>query len=157
MRHDEVVAMVAALPGVVVQTPGPGSEAPEIAWGDSFFFYDPDDAGGGEARMFPFATVVTKDYPGFDEASQLDRPGVFRLNVNVGRERFAELFGFAPSAFAEHQDRFDYAAEDVLVPHPVYGQQAWVAVVSPGPATQDAVRDLIAVAHARAVRRHRPG
>ena len=151
-----MVAIVAALPGVVVQTPGPGSEAPEIAWGDSFFFYDPD-AVGGEARMFPFATVVTKDYPGFDESSRLDRPGAFRLNLNVGRERFTELFGFAPSAFAEHHDGFDYAADDVLVPHPVYGQQAWVAVVNPGPATQEAVRELVAVAHARAARRHRSG
>jgi hypothetical protein len=154
MTHDEVVAMVAALPGVVVQTPVPGSEAPEIAWGDSFFFYDPDDVGG-EARMFPFATVVTKNYPGFDESSRLDRPGAFRLNINVGRERFTELFGFAPSVFAEHHDQFEYATEDVLVPHPVYGQQAWVAVVCPGPATQDEVRELVAVAHARAAGRYR--
>ena len=148
--------MVAALPGVVVQTPGPGSGAPEIAWGDSFFFHDPEDAGG-EARMFPFATVVTKDYPGFDEASRLDRPERFRLNLNVGRERFTELFGFAPSTFGEHQDAFDYAADDVLVPHPVYGQQAWVSVVRPGPATQETVRELAAAAHARAARRHRSG
>ncbi len=146
--------MVAALPGVVVQTPGPGSEAPEIAWGDSFFFYDPDDRGG-EARMVPFATVVTKDYPGVDESSRLDRPGAFRLNVNVGRQRFTELFGFTPSAIAEHAGEFDHAADDVVVPHPVYGQQAWVSVVRPGPATQDPVRDLVAVAHARAARRHR--
>ncbi len=156
MMHDEVVAMVTALPGVVVQTPGPGSEAPEIAWGDSFFFYDPDEVGG-DARMFPFATIVTKDYPGFDESSRLDRPNVFRLNVNVGRKRFTQLFGFAPSAADEHHDAFDPAAVDVLVPHPVYGRQAWVSVVCPGPATRDAVRELVAHAHDRAARRHRPG
>jgi hypothetical protein len=156
MTHDEVVAMVAALPGVVVQTPVPGSEAPEIAWGDSFFFYDPDDSGG-DARMFAFATVVTKDYPGFDESSRLDRPGAFRLNINVGRERFTQLFGFAPSQVDDHRDAFDPAAADVLVPHPAYGQQAWVSVVCPGPATLDAVRELVAHAHARTARRHRPG
>ena len=41
----------------------------------------------------PFATIVTKDYTGFDTASDLNRPGVFRLNVGVGRDTFRALFG----------------------------------------------------------------
>lgn len=61
--------------GVVVVRPQPGEE-PALAVGDSFFLYDP--AGDLEARhRMPFATIVTKDYPGFDAASRLDRPGVF--------------------------------------------------------------------------------
>jgi hypothetical protein len=42
MTQDEVIAFVAALPGVVVQTAAPGDGSPEIAWGDSFFYYSPD-------------------------------------------------------------------------------------------------------------------
>ncbi len=45
--------------------------APEISWGDSFFIYDPD-RNLDDARRFPFATIVTKDYGEFDNASKLD-------------------------------------------------------------------------------------
>jgi len=43
---------------VVIATGAAGS--PAISWGDTFFFYDPDDLEA--ARRFPFATIVTKDY-----------------------------------------------------------------------------------------------
>jgi hypothetical protein len=153
MDEPEIVRMIAALPGVVVVTAGPDSGAPEVAWGDSFFFYDPDDAGDA-ARRFPFATLVTKDYPGFDTDSRLDRPGVFRLNVPAGRERFARLFGFAPGELDDHRSEFRFDALDLLMPHPVYGRQGWVSVVVPGPATGHVVRELIAHAHQRARRRY---
>src|SRR4051794_11866080 len=89
----ETVAAIAALPGVVAETASSASGAPEVAWGDTFFFQDP---GGDGDRRFPFATLVTKDYPGFDEFSDLDRPGVYRVNVHAGSERFTELLGFPP-------------------------------------------------------------
>jgi hypothetical protein len=44
-----------------------------------FFFVGPD-------RMRPFATIVLRDMAGFDEDSNLDRQGVFRLNIDLGRE-----------------------------------------------------------------------
>ena len=65
-----------------------GSEeagSPEIAWGDTFFIYDPHRNLEG-SRRFPFATIVIKDYGDFDIASNLDRPGVFRLNIGVSKE-----------------------------------------------------------------------
>ena len=67
----EAVAAIAALPGVVAMTASRETGAPEVAWGDTFFFHDPE--GDGD-RRFPFVTLVTKDYPGFDEASELNRP-----------------------------------------------------------------------------------
>ena len=156
MDEAEVVRLIGALPGAVVVTPGPDSGAPEVAWGDSFAFYDPDDAGDA-ARRFPFATVVTKDYPGFDTESRLDRPGVFRLNLPVGRERFTRLFGFPPGDLDDHRSDFAFDALDRLVPHPVYGRQGWVSVVVPGPATERQLRELLAQAHERARRRYRRG
>jgi hypothetical protein len=42
------------------------SGAPEVAWGDSFFFYDPDGDAPTDRRM-PFATIVTNDYDGNDK------------------------------------------------------------------------------------------
>src|SRR5919201_1444819 len=81
MTEDDIIAFVTSLPGVVAVTAGEANGAPEVAWGDSFFFYDPD--GKPSARRMPFATIVTKDYDGFDTASNLNRPGVFRLNIGV--------------------------------------------------------------------------
>jgi hypothetical protein len=33
--------------------------------------------------------------------------------------------GYPPAEHAQHQPRFDYTALDSLLPHPVYGAQAW--------------------------------
>jgi hypothetical protein len=153
MDEAEVLRLLAALPGVVVVTPGPDSGAPEVAWGDSFAFYDPDGVGDA-ARRFPFATVVTKDYPGFDTESRLDRPGVFRLNLPAGRAVFTQLFGFPPADLDAHRGEFAFDALDRLVPHPVYGPQGWLSVVVPGPSTERQVRELVAHAHERARRRY---
>jgi hypothetical protein len=151
VTEDDVRRLVCSLPHVVVLTAAADNGAPEVAWGDSFFYYDP--TGDGD-RRHPFATLVTKDYPGFDTASDLDRPGVFRVNVPVGRQGFAALFGHLPKAHADHQAEYDYAALDRVVPHPVYAGQGWVSVVNPGPRTAEQLETLLRQAHARAVQRH---
>ncbi len=136
MTEQEIIAFAAGLPDVYAMTADEASGAPEAAWGDSFFYY------GGERQM-PFATIVVSDYPGWDEASDLDRAGVFRLNVALGRDGFQELLGYSPGQIPEG---IDYAAIDVLIPHPAYGTQAWVAVVCPG----GQARPLLERAYARA-------
>jgi hypothetical protein len=146
MTQEDIIAFVTGLPGTVVVVADEAGGAPEVAWGDSFFFYDPDGDEPADRRM-PFATIVTKDYGGFDTASNLDRPGVFRLNIAVGRTAFEELVGQAEDA--------DHTAIDTLIPHPVYAPQAWVAILNPGPATAGLARTLLTDAHARAERRHR--
>ncbi len=123
--------------------------------GDSFFYYDPDDSLPPDRRM-PFATIVIKDYPGFDTASNLDRSGVFRLNIAVGRAEFEKLLGYPPAAHADHHDSVDYTALDQLIPHPVYATQSWVSVLNPADNTDERIRAALTVANARAARRHRP-
>ena len=154
VTEDEIRRFAAGLPGVAVQVADEASGAPEVAWGDSFLFYDPE--GDTANRRFPFATIVTKDYGGFDEASDLDREGVFRLNVSVGRHRFEELIGYPPAEHAEHETDVDYTAIDRVLPHPVYARQAWVSILNPGRRTSDQARTLITEARDRAVARHRP-
>lgn len=154
MTEDDIIQFAWGLPGVDVLTAGETTGAPEIAWGDSFFYYDADRDIAAD-RRFPFATVVTKDYPGFDEASNVDRDGVFRLNISVGRQRFAELIGYPPAQHPHHQADVDYTAIDTVIPHPVYATQGWVSIVNPGERTDAQVRLLLAEAHSRAVRRHR--
>jgi len=131
--------------GVDAQVGSEETGAPEIAWGDTFFIYDPDRNMEGAGR-FPFATIVTKDYGEFDNASDLDRPGVFRLNIGLGEETYERLVG----AGAEH----DFTALDRLMPHPVYGTNHWVCVLNPSEATFATLKPLLAEAYERAVRRH---
>jgi hypothetical protein len=156
MTEAEIVRVLTDLPDVVAVVASEENGAPEVAWGDSFFFYDPDDVDP-ENRRLPFATVVTKDYAGFDTASDLDRPGVFRLNLAVGRDRFTELFGFSPAGFAERQTEFDFTALDRVIPHPVYARQAWISVLVPGAGSEKQVTQLIGHAYERARRRYRSG
>jgi hypothetical protein len=127
---------------VLVGSAAAGS--PEIAWGDTFFTYDPDRNPETPAK-FPFATIVIKDYGDFDNASNLDRPGVFRLNIGVTTATYRRLFGDERS--------HDFTALDRLIPHPVYGRQHWVSVLNPTDASFEAIKPLLAEAYELAVQR----
>jgi erythromycin esterase-like protein len=138
---------IGALPGVEQVVAGEENGSPEGAWGDRFFYVGAD-------RRQPFATIVEHDVPGFDEAGQLDRPGVYRLNLDLGRTEFTRAFGFAPKAFEEHRDAFDYARLDTLTPHPGYALYGFASIVTPGPQMLPEVDRLLAIAYGRAVDRH---
>ena len=152
MTENELIALARELDGVVVVTATADSGAPEVAWGDSFIYYDPDDSEAN--RKMPFATVVCSDYPGFDTESQLDREGVFRLNIAVGRAAYERLLDHSPSAHAERHADYDYAEFDTLIPHPIYAEQGWVSIVNPGPKTADQARQLLVDAYDLARTRH---
>jgi hypothetical protein len=53
LTKDDIIAFVSNLCGVVAVTGAEANGAPEIAWGDSFFFYDPDGEKQTSRRM-PF-------------------------------------------------------------------------------------------------------
>lgn len=147
MSEGDIFAFVTSLAGVAAMVASEASGAPEAAWGDSFFFYDPDDEPAN--RRMPFATIVTKDYDGFDTASDLNRPGVFRLNIAAGRTAYQDLVGHAPAQHPEHHAEFDYAALDRILPNPVYAAYGWVSILNPGEATSARARSLLTAAHAR--------
>ncbi|KGI81382.1 hypothetical protein IL38_10430 [Actinopolyspora erythraea] len=138
--------------GVVAITASEANGSPEIAWGDTFFFYSPDHADPLANRQMPFATITTKDYPGFDTVSDIDRDGVFRLNIAVGREVFETLLGHPPSAHPHRSTEVDHTRRDRVLPHPVYATQGWVCVLNPGTSTANQARSLLTGAHSRAVR-----
>lgn len=144
MSIDEIIEFLGTFDGVLVLRPGPGDGSPELAWGDTFFYYAPD--GEIPARTQPFATIVTKNYPG-DERSRLDRPGTFRLNISAGTELFTQWTGRAPRD-AETADT-DPSVTDTVLAHPVYGKAGWLAVVDPGPRTEEPIRELLHAAYER--------
>lgn len=149
MDQDTIIQYVTdTFAGLEVMRPtdGPGA-------GDTFFFYDPHHNIDPKRRL-PFATIVTKDYGDFDNASQLDRPDVFRLNVGVSRPTFRALFGDPPSEDSTQSTAYDFAALDRLLPHPVYARQSWVCVLNPSPETFESVKPLLAEAYAIVETRH---
>jgi Family of unknown function (DUF6194) len=82
-----------SLPGVDAETATQASGAPEVAW------------------------------PGWNEASDLNRDGVFRLNLGVAKATLDDCF---PTGAV-----VDYTALDTLPPHPVYAKNHWVYVLNP--------------------------
>ena len=80
--------------------------------GTWFFSFDPE-------RHFPnYATIVTNN--DYDDGSDLDREGVFRLNLGLTRATFERLVGDQ----IDPANTPDYAALDTLLPHPTYAGAA---------------------------------
>jgi Family of unknown function (DUF6194) len=149
---EEIISYVDGLEEVFTQCAHDGDGSPEIAWGDTFFFYAPDGVPG---TTQPFATIVTKNYPG-DETSRLDRPGVFRVNMAAGKDEFIAHTGRAPREDAPvDPDAPSPDAVDAVIAHPVYGSLGWLAVNNPGPGTAREVRRLLELAHQLARARYR--
>jgi hypothetical protein len=86
------------------------------------------------------ATIVTTDE--HDDASDLSRPGFFRLNIGVSGATLDRLVGDAVDP--------DFTASDRFLPHPVYAAQHWISIVNPTAATLEAViLPLLDEAHER--------
>jgi len=111
------------------------------ALGYTFFFYGPD-------RMLPFVTIATADNEG-DRVSNLDRPGVFRLNIGVKKPTFQTLFG----AGRVDVSAYDFTALDTIMPHPDYAAQSWLCVLNPSDTTFQQLRPWLTEAYELAVRR----
>ncbi|MGK8520973.1 DUF6194 family protein [Nocardia asteroides] len=148
MTIDEIIRFVSALDGVLVLSPGPGDGTPEISWGDTFFYYSP--SGVVPEKTQPFATIVTKNYPG-DEESRLDRPDTFRVNIAASKEDFTRWTGHSPRDPSADDDK---SALDTVIAHPVYGSAGWLAIVNPGERTGEAMLGLLRTAYERARSRY---
>lgn len=112
-------------------------------------FYNP---GGKLPRGVYFATLKEKDGEN-DQASNLDRGGVFRLNIGTSKPLFQERFGTPPARPKKGgtvEGPWDFTALNTLMPHPVYGWMSWVAVLNPTPETFDDIQPLIEAAYIKA-------
>jgi hypothetical protein len=106
------------------------------AMGASFFSVD------AEKHWPNFATIVTTDEHDEGAPSDLARPGVFRLNIGVGRATYERLVASGAGP--------DYASLDRILPHPVYAKQRWISILNPSEVTfRDVVLPLLAEAHDR--------
>lgn len=118
----------------------PGVET-TTAFGYTFFFY-------GSEHLLPFATIASTDNE-YERISNLDRPGVFRLNIGVSKQTFQSLFGTGKVDIGS----YDFTALDVIMPHPDYANQHFICVLSPSDATFERIRPMLAEAYDIAARR----
>src|SRR5689334_20449351 len=89
-----------------------------------------------------FATIVTTDEHDTEPTSNLAARGAYRLNIGLGPDTFKRLIDLDKA--------YDYAATDVVIPHPTYAKQRWVGIVSPTRGTFDRdVKPLIDEAYQR--------
>jgi len=123
MDQAEVEAFVAELENV----------QREEAFGYLFFFV-------GDDHRLPFVTIANSDQD-YDNVSNLDREGVFRINIGVSRGTFKNLIA-EPGA-----EPVDYSVLDVFLPHPEYSKQNFICILNPSGENAEITRKLIAEAH----------
>ena len=110
--------------------------------GYTFFFYRDD-------HMHAFATIASTGNE-YERISNLDRPGVYRLNIGVRRETFKSLFGTNKINVSD----YDFTALDTIMPHPDYSSQFFLCVLSPSQATFERIRPMLAEAYDVAMKRY---
>lgn len=142
MTMEQILSEVRSYDGLLELAPLPGSEHPEISWGDYFFYYAPD--GQVPRNRQPYATIVTKDYPD-DTTSRLDGDDRWRLNIHAGSAVFADLLGYSPEQV--EGSGVDYSTTDTFLPHPLYGSYGWVCIVNPWSATINRALEVLRGAH----------
>ena len=110
--------------------------------GYTFFFYRDD-------HMLPFATIASTGNE-HEKISNLDRPGVYRLNIGVSRETFKSLFGTNKINVSD----YDFTVLDTILPHPDYSAQSFICALSPSEATFEKIRPMLAEAYDIAMKKY---
>jgi hypothetical protein len=125
MDQCQVETFVASLPNVQ------SSEA----YGYRFYFY-------GDDHRMPFLTMANSDSD-YDNRSNLNREGVFRVNLGVRAETFRELF---PGGDV-NVDVLDYTRLNEFLPHPDYWRQNFLCILNPSGPNAVRLEQLILEAH----------
>lgn len=111
--------------------------------GYTFFFYRDD-------HMHAFATIASTGNE-YEKISNLDRSGVYRLNLGVSRETFQSLFGKGKIDLSI----YDFTTLDTIMPHPDYSSQHFLCILSPSEETFDKqIRPMLAEAYDVAMKRY---
>ena len=116
------------------------------SWGEKGIFYNPDHT---LKRGVYILTVKEKDGDN-DKGSDLNRDGVYRVNLGIRKKSFSALFGKVPkrpSAGGIVDMDYDFTALDKILPHPVYAWMAWVCVLNPSGQTFEELKPYIQEAY----------
>ena len=108
MNQSEVEAFVAGLENV----------QREDSYGYAMYFV-------GDDHMVPFVSIADSDNE-YDAVSNLNRDGVYRVNIGVGRATYDSLFG------DREVEGIDFTAINVFLPHPQYAKQNFICILKSG-------------------------
>lgn len=111
----------------------------EENFGYIFFFV-------GDDHRLPFVTIGHSDNE-FDKVSNLNREGVFRINIGVSKETFESVLA------DPNVENVDYSVLDVFLPHPHYSKQNFVCILNPTQENVEVTKRLMVEAHSIAASR----
>lgn len=111
-------------------------------FGYTFYFYKDD-------HKLPFVTLASIDND-YDRVSNLDRPGIFRLNIGVSRQSFESLFG----SNKVDVSIYDFTTLDTIMPHHDYAAQSFICVLNPSEMTFETLKPLLVEAYEIAQKRY---
>lgn len=123
---------------------------PVNSWGERSYFVNPEMR---LKRGSYFATIKSKDGEN-DKASDLNRPGVFRLNIGLTTKKYEEIFGLrSPRPAKGEVIEGDYAFQslNIFMPHPVYGWMGWIAINNPDRDNFEQAKKYLAIAYEKAL------
>ena len=116
------------------------------AFRERSFFYNPD---GSLPKGIYFATIKESDGPN-DKASNLDREGIYRLSLGVGKKQYQQLFGDIPKRPAKGEIvelDFDFSTTGILMPHPIYAWLGWICINNPDSENLDLLKHLLDISY----------
>jgi hypothetical protein len=116
------------------------------AYRERSFFYNPDSS---LPKGIYFATIKESDGPN-DKASNLDREGIYRLSIGVGKKQYQQLFGVVPKRPAKGEIvniDFDFTITKMLMPHPIYAWLGWVCINNPSNQNLDILKHLLDISY----------
>lgn len=116
------------------------------AFRERSFFYNPD---GSLPKGIYFVTIKESDGPN-DKASNLDREGIYRLSIGVGKKLYQQLFGDIPKRPAKGETvelDFDFGTTGILMPHPIYAWLGWVSINNPDNKNLDLLKHLLDISY----------
>lgn len=111
-------------------------------WEEKGLFYNP---GNKLAKGIYILTFKEKDGPN-DNASNVNRDGIYRLNLGISKDSFIALFGEIPkrpSAGKTINTGHNFQKLDTIMHHPVYGWMSWIAIHNSGKQTFEILKPLI--------------
>jgi hypothetical protein len=116
------------------------------AYRERSFFYNPYSS---LPKGIYFATIKESDGPN-DKASNLDREGIFRLSIGVGKKHYQQLFGDVPKRPAKGEIvnlDFNFSTVGIFMPHPIYAWAGWVCVNNPNNENVDLLKYLLDISY----------
>lgn len=116
------------------------------AYRERSFFYNPD---GSLPKGIYLATIKESDGPN-DKASHLDREGIYRLSIGIGKKHYQNLFGNVPQRPAKggivNLD-YDFTSLEIFMPHPIYAWLGWIGINNPDNSNMDLLKHLLDISY----------